>query len=409
VKPVIWRIAYFSPLPPTRSGIADYSYELLPRLAQRVDLTLFVADPDRVIRSLREQFSVRAIEEYPAMRWEYDMALYQVGNGKHHEGIYSTLLRYPGITILHEYFLHHLIVDCTIGRGNSAGYIREMGYGLGAEGLCLARQVRCGQRGQPLFEVPLNERLLDSSLGVIVHSKHVQQRIRERRPHLPTVVVPAPIQNYSSVLSRQDLGCPDKALILASAGQVTKQKQIILALDAFARLRDEFPNAVYLVVGEEPGQDVDLNDWIQQHGLQNAVICTGYVHDVQQFTSWIAAADVLVNLRYPTVGETSATALRGLAAGRPVIVSNDGWYAELPDDVCVKVLPNDADALLAAMRRLASDELLRREMGRRAAEYAYRQHDPDRVAQMYVDSIREILTNTTNWPKTLPGSGAENV
>jgi glycosyltransferase involved in cell wall biosynthesis len=369
VRAARWRVAYFSPLPPVRSGIADYSHELLPRLAERASITLFAADPEHVTGSLRDQFFIRPIEDYPAARWEYDLALYQMGNSRHHQAIYSMLSRFPGVTVLHEYFLHHLVVDSTIGRDNFAGYIREMGYALGSEGLRLAYQVRHGKRGLALFEFPLNERILDSSLGVIVHSRYVQKRIQERRPSLPTKVVPHLNmgQNYFPLLSRRELGCPDEALVFATAGQITTSKQIILALEAFARLRDEFPHALYLVIGEEPGQDIHLNEWLAQHGLEGQVICTGYVPTMRHFVSWIAAADVLVNLRYPTVGETSGTALYGLATGRPTIVFDDGWYAELPDDVCVKVPPNDADALVLAMQRLARDVTLRQDMGQRAA------------------------------------------
>jgi len=194
------------------------------------------------------------------------------------------------------------------------------------------------------------------------------------------------------LLTRQDLGCPDGAPIFASAGQMTEAKQIDVILEAFARLREEFPKALYLMIGEDPAQALCLDDRLKQYDLQESVVSTGYVPDIQQFVSWIAAADVLINLRHPTVGETSATALRGLAAGRPVIVSDDGWYAELPGDVCVKIPPDDVDALLAAMRKLAAEEPSRREMGERAYEYAHRFHEPDRAAQAYVNFVDELLT-----------------
>ena len=118
------------------------------------------------------------------------------------------------------------------------------------------------------------------------------------------------------------------------------------------------------------------------------MISTGYLADMRDFISWIAAADVLVNLRYPTVGETSATALRGLAAGRPVIVSDHGWYAELPDDACVKVAPNDSEALYQAMRRLAENPALRHAIGQRAAAYAQREHSLAAAAQRYLRFYR---------------------
>jgi glycosyltransferase involved in cell wall biosynthesis len=399
-KPASWSIAYFSPLPPTRSGIADYSYELLPYLARRVDVTLFVTN-SRVPDSLRENFDIQPLEDYPALWHMYDVAIYQIGNSEYHEAIYSMALQYPGIVVLHEYFLHHLVVARTIGRGNFSGYIREMGYALGMQGVDWARQVRDGLRELPFFEITLNERVLDSSLGVIAHSEYIRRRIQACHHALPVAVIPQSIGRVSDsdmieesgtpLLSRQDLGYPQDSLVFCTAGQVTKTKQVTLALEAFNDLKDEFPNALYAVIGEEPGRDVNLTDWLAQHSLQKRVIWTGYVPDGTHFTSWVAAADVLVNLRYPTVGETSRTALLGLATGRPVIVVDDGWYAELPDDVCVKVPPNDIDALASAMRELAGDEQLRRKIGRQAIEYARRYHDPEQVAEMYAGFVGDVV------------------
>jgi glycosyltransferase involved in cell wall biosynthesis len=132
--------------------------------------------------------------------------------------------------------------------------------------------------------------------------------------------------------------------------------------------------------------------------LGAAVIYTGYCADLRVFRSWLAAADVVVNLRNPTVGETSATALRGLAAGRPVIVSNHGWYAELPDNACVKVPPDDGEALLAAMRRLASDCELREAIGARAAAYVREEHDLAAAGDRYAAFIEQVLTDAQAAP-----------
>jgi glycosyltransferase involved in cell wall biosynthesis len=221
-------------------------------------------------------------------------------------------------------------------------------------------------------------------------------QIQDVRPDLPVAVVPAPIcTNYEPSRSRGELGCSEDALLFASVGQVIAIKQVTLALETFARLLPDFPQARYAVIGEELKQDLDLQAWLQQRGLGNVVISTGYLADVRDFVSWIAAADVLINLRYPTVGETSATALRGLAAARPVIVSDHGWYAELPADVCVKVKPNDGESLYQAMRRLAGNPALRQEIGQRAAAYAQREHSLATAAQRYLDFIGDIVTGAT--------------
>jgi glycosyltransferase involved in cell wall biosynthesis len=386
------QIAYFSPLPPTRSGIADYSAELLPYLAEAARITLFVEDPAQVAENLRAAFEARPIADFARVYWQYDVALYQMGDSLCHEAMYPVLLRFPGVTVLHDHGLHHFVATRTIPRGDFASYVRELGYALGSAGVDLAYRIQRGEAEHPFYTAPLNERVLDRSLGVIVHSRYAAGQIQAVRPHLPVAVVPAPIGACAeSLRSRQELACPEDALFFVSAGQVISNKQLTLALEAFARLRADYPQARYVVVGDELKHDLDLPAWLAQRGLGDGVMMTGYLADKRDFISWIAAADVVVNLRYPTVGETSATALRGLAAGRPVIVSDHGWYAELPDDVCVKVTPNDGEAIYQAMRRLAGDATLRQAIGRRAAAYAQREHSLAAAARRYVDFIDEIV------------------
>jgi glycosyltransferase involved in cell wall biosynthesis len=405
------RIAYLSPLPPERSGISDYSMELLPYLGQLVRVTLFTDQPLAVSSPLREQYPIFSTEDYPARRWDYDIAVYHMGASRFHKRIYSMLLRYPGITVLHDFGLHHLILERTFVDGVPFGYVREMGYENGVDGIDLAYRVRQGRSLPPAFETPLNARTLDHSLGLVVHSRFAASLVQARRPELAVRIVPAPVRSrWDRLLSRRELGCADDALIFASAGLMTPQKQIPLALEAFSHLAGDFPDALFVVIGEEPrmangeaeGSQQEFARWLHYYHLQDRVICTGFVPELHRFVSWIAAADVLVNLRHPTVGETSATALRGLAAGRPVVVSNQGWYAELPDDVCVKVAPEDLQDLITAMRRLAGDAAARRNLGERARSYAMAEHDPARAAQRYAQVIEEVLSaSMSSVPKHL--------
>lgn len=387
------RLAYFSPLPPQRTGIADYSAELLPYLARHAELTLFADDPAEVDAALQRQFTIQPIAAFAAQRRAYDLALYQMGNSSDfHQSIYRTLLRYPGLVVLHDYVLHHFMVGCTVAQGDTAGYVREMGYALGSAGMQQARAIAQGSQPFPWYDVPLNERLLDVSLGVMVHSRYVEGLIHQRSPHIQTAVISQPMQPVEGCASRRSaLPWPADAIIFASLGQITPAKQIDQALRALARLRRSLPQARLLLVGEVMKEGVDLKGLIRQLGLEDAVHCTGFVGDLQAFAEWTNAADVVVNLRYPTTGETSATALRAMAAGRPVIVSDHGWYAELPDEACCKVPVNDERALYAAMRRLATDVTLRRNLGQMALRYVREQCNVERVAAQYMAFVERIL------------------
>lgn len=393
------RLAFFSPLPPARSGIADYSAELLPHLAQMADLTLFCVDPENVTASLREQFEVRSIVDYAKMRWAFDLPLYQMGtNTTHHEAIFHVLRRFPGVTTLHDVILHPFIADTTAGRGHFAGYTREMGYVLGAKGIHLAWAINQGERAHPLTEFTLNQRVVDLSLGVLVHSNYGRHLIHATRPAAEVRVVPQHIIPYDPQESSRGTGGDDTtlpwredAIVFASAGQIRPAKGIDRVLAAFAKLRHEMPRARYLLVGELFEDEVDLTSLLAQYDLEDDVYMTGYVPDIESFMAWLTKADVVISARYPTMGETSAAVLRSLAAGRPLIVYDHGWYAELPDEVALKTPVLDEGALAAAMRRLGDDADLRQQMGRQARAFAGSQRHPAQIARRYMQAVEDIL------------------
>ena len=254
---------------------------------------------------------------------------------------------------LHEFHVHQLLQL----EHNPAAYGRELGYALGSD------ELRRAQRGirTSLQATPLIRRLLDVSLGVIVHSTYAADRIRALRPALTVDIVPqfaAPPQDGDL---RKQLPWPANVLVFGTIGFLAANKRVDAALDAFAAVHTRRPEVRYLLVGEAPDPDA-LRAAVAARGLSAVVHHEPYVPDLQTFARWVNSIDVLVALRDPTLGETSATVLRGLAAGRPLVVYNHGWYAELPDSV-LKVAPGNAPALLAALSALVDDPQRRQRMG----------------------------------------------
>jgi glycosyltransferase involved in cell wall biosynthesis len=186
------------------------------------------------------------------------------------------------------------------------------------------------------------------------------------------------------------LGIPDGAVLFASYGQITAEKQIELALRAFRRLRENHIPAYYLLVGEA-APDMDLPSLIAGLGLADSVHHLGYAADLPAFVDWLHTADVVVNLRQPTVGETSAVALRAMAAGKPLIAFDHGWYSELPDEAVAKTPPGDETALIRAMTRLAGSAELRRDMGDVELAYVRDNCRPARVADAYIAFLNQLL------------------
>jgi glycosyltransferase involved in cell wall biosynthesis len=385
------RLAYFSPLPPARTGIADYAIELLPALADQAEVTLYVDDPTAVDARVATRWRVRPLAAYGTERWNYDAAIFHMGNSYFHEALYRTLCHYPGIVVLHDYSLHHFMVERSWLQGQPAGYRRELAYALGRTGIQLGQEIRFGQRDLPLFDCPLNERVIDLSLGLIAHSRYVATRVQQRRPGVPVRVISQPKMARRDTVKRRVPEWSNEVLVIASAGQVTPSRQIELTLRAFAEVRRSCPQARYLIVGEWRHPDLSLEQLLNDLHLRGAVRHIGFVEDLAEFDDWIASADVFVNLRHPTVGETSGVVLRALTSGVPVIVSDNGWYGELPDTCCVKVPPQDLAALTTAMRDLVTDAEKRRRLGEQAAIFARQTLSPEHVAAQYVDFVNECV------------------
>ena len=359
------KVAYYSPLPPSRSGIADYSALLLPALRERVDVV--VAEPGK-----------RA----PAA----DLALYHVGNDPDAHGwIVDALRERPGLVVLHEYVLHHLIAGITIGRGDGRGYLDAMERELGVAGRLLGLGVL--DNLLPLLwetqpeRFPLAGVVLDRAHGLVVHSRYVAERARAAGYDGPLWRIAHPAWPMEHVVPAADVaGDP----LVGCFGFLNMNKRIPELLEAFAAFRRERPAARLLLVGAA-GERFDLARRLERLGLTEGVDRVDYVPE-ERLWSLMAACDVLVNLRYPTMGETSGSVVRALSLGKPLVVSDVGWFAELPDGAVLKVPVDETEVeVLTAALGVAADHGAA--LGTAAREYVTREHDLGVVADRYVEAI----------------------
>jgi glycosyltransferase involved in cell wall biosynthesis len=356
------KVAYYSPLPPSRSGIADYSALLLPALEKRIEVE--IARPVRFRRTPKA-----------------DVALYHVGNDPEAHGwIVEAMRRRPGVVVLHELVLHHLVAGITLARGDAPGYLAAMERDYGLAGRLLAYGV-LDNRIPPLWETrpqdfPLAGEILRLAQSLVVHSRYVEEGARaagyEGRialiPH-PAWARPAEIATVGNLI-----GC---------FGHLNESKRIPQLYAAFARLRERLPDARLLVVGGASRRLADLD-------MPEGVTREDYV-DEERLWSLMSECDVIVSLRSPTMGETSGTVIRALSAGRPLVVSDIGWFSELPDTVAVKVAPDEreVETLAAELERLLSNDEGRGTMSAAALQLATTEHALDRIADLYVATLEE--------------------
>lgn len=393
------KIAYFTPVSPQKTGIADYSErELLPYLSKYAEIDIFI---DKGIKPTNPEiirnFHVYHYAEYESMKDQFDIVLYHMGNNEFHEFIYNYLIKYPGITILHDIYLHGFLWSCSISRGDKERYLNEFEYCHGLNGLMTGKEaVETGV--YPEFKYPLIKRITDKSYGVICHSEFGVEKIMESNSEVFVAKINHPlripeeikvIDQINTELLRKDLGISNEQRVITSFGFISAHKRYPILLSVFKRFLKEYPDSILLLVGEDL---VGIDKLIYDLNLEKSVRTTGYT-PFNRIIDYLALSDFCINLRYPTAGETSGSVLRIMAAGKPVIVSNVGWFSEIPDSCCLKV---DVDSyeektLLECMKALAGDEQLRKTIGRNAQRYVIKEHDPDKISNEYYKFINNIL------------------
>ncbi len=385
----------FSPLPPRRSGIAAYSAELVAALGVRRRVLVVVERAADIVALPGAEVTCQA--GYAAAGWLRALPhVYQLGNNAEHGFVLRACLRRPGVLVLHDPVLHHLVEELTLGVGDRDGYAAALAYGHGAGGRQVARLRELGVFSDAQrYRMPLHDRVVDASAGVLVHSAHAAARVHGTR-QVPVRVVrhhvsPAVWQwdRVDQAMARRRLGLPAEVPVLLSLGFATAPKQLPLVLRALARLRDAGQDFRY-VVGGAAEAALELPRLVTALGLQDRVVLTGWLEE-DAFFAWTRAADLLVNLRFPVGGETSGTLTRALGMGLPALVFDHGPAAEWPDDVVFKIA-FAADPLPGLIERLGAllrDRAGLAAQGRRAMLVSRATGSVALSAEAYLAAIRD--------------------
>ena len=397
------RLAYFSPLPPARSGISDYSAELIPHLSRFFDITLFVSQQE-VDSTAFGGLSWHRLQDFKRLHEQkpYDYLIYHIGNSLEHEHIYRYALQYPGVLVLHDFVLHHFIAGITLDRGDRQGYLEHLNleYGESAEQIAqqiLSPGISAQDRYRLFMRYPMNGLLIRRSLGVVCHSEHVRKMVTDIASDMKVCRVPMGIripeaEPNDMQRARTELGLSQNDFIIASFGLVTPNKRIDKVLRALAKMRERYPRSRYLLVGDVE-VTYPIRELVTRLNLQQSVEFIGYT-SMKHFERYIQAANVCVNLRFPTAGETSAGLLRIMAAGRPVLVSDTGSFSEIDDEIVLKVGIDNQGKEEVLIERflclLAERSDIAEKIGASARRHVIESHSLDGCARKYRDFLFEL-------------------
>jgi glycosyltransferase involved in cell wall biosynthesis len=374
------RIAFFGPLNPVPSGISDYDEELLPLLRQHFDVDVFFTN------------EIKRQDAYPHgdflirnRRNPYDLTLYQIGNSLLHEIMYGYLFQFPGATVFHDLCLHHSRAKMLLMRGLFDHYNDEALNAHPEEPL-VGKLVRGGMGGDLLlYSFPFVRLIVESSLAVGAHTDWAVQSLQKFQT--PAIKIPMAVD----VTTKRDAGSSNPSeILIASFGFVTPEKRISWVLDIVKELRYFYSNIRYAIVGEVASH-YDVAEEIRSRNLQDIVQITGRTSR-EEFHQWMSRADIVINLRYPSAREMSATLLRAMALGKPVLMSRLLHLQEIPADAVIQVRPDHEQAdLFHNLWQLIESKSLREKIGRKAAEYIQTHHRSDQMLKQYIELIETSL------------------
>ncbi|MDR3703566.1 MAG: glycosyltransferase [Candidatus Sulfopaludibacter sp.] len=364
-------VGFFSPLPPARTGVADYSAALLGELRRH-----------------------GPVDVAPARS---HVALYHLGNNGQHAAIYRRALETPGVIVLHDAVLHHFL----LGQLDRAAYIQEFVYNYGEWNRSLAADLwreRAASGSDPrYFAYPMLRRIAERALAVIVHNPAAAAAVQQHAPAARVVEIPhlfhAPaLPSESQALRfRQRLGAGAGTRLFGVFGYLRESKRLFSVIQAFAKVHAELPQTALLIAGAFAS--TDLARAVQPLLSAPGIIRLPYLKE-REF--WLAASalDAGINLRYPAAGESSGIAIRLMGLGKPVMLTDSAECARFPEDACIRIPsgPAEADSLRAHLILLTSMSVVARAIGRRGARHIRQHHRVESIGNRYWELLSEYCT-----------------
>ena len=368
------RVHWVSPLPRAQTDIAHYTRRILPELAAATDLVLWT-DAKDWDRALYDFAPVRHLDPDRITPRDFALAnrpgqgpgpgpeavFVNMGNSwPFHAGFLRMIQRIPSVIVLHDMAIQEMCFDA-MERDLFPRDIYEanMARWHGAAGQAAVRDVFEGRRsaGDLTQEYPGFELTLTRAVSVLTHTP-VAQKAVEATGTVPTYLRPLPYRPSAAVPSyiRSRVG----GLRLVQFGYTGPNRRLQNVLEALSPLKDDID--FQLDIFGMPW-DMDLIRRCRDElGLRHHVHLHGFV-DEDVLDAALSRAQLAFNLRNPTMGEASGSQMRIWNAGVPAVVTDLGWYADLPPETVFKIDPGqETQALQDLIRRLDAEPALGREV-----------------------------------------------
>lgn len=377
-----------SPWPDQRNGIADYAYEITRSGNAKVRLVSEALSPRHIPGKVNQE-SVEGFLTAPGQR-----RLYHFGNNPDHSFLVPLFLRHPGVVVIHDASLHYLAekTDMAVpgffryAVTDQVGSKADMLFRLWSSGL---KQI------QDYTEVKCITWLKGAS-DVIVHSQYAKRMVAGSLPNSKIHVIPHFAYLYGGynlarsrrAAARKALNVPEDTFVVSTLGFVTRHKQYDSVLRGISALGQKAHSVKYYIAGAVCLEEYDIDADIREANASGFVTKLGYVSE-DAMETLLYASDLVINLRYPTFGESSGSTARALGAGAVLVVPEAGAFAEIPSETCFHVRSaKDVSKDITGIILSCLDQPEQLEYKRQAAiDYAYTQITPERCAARYEEIL----------------------
>lgn len=394
-----YRVAYLSPWPPLKNGIADYSYSLVKELQNLCELFIFYPEQEDLSDTIDSclNIPVLPISSFRNYQDLFDIVIYHIGNNLAHVDIYELAWEIPGIVVIHDYNIHPFFQHFYIKK-NQEWLYRKALYWYGERGQSAWKKYKQTGEKSNIFDFPLTEALAARSKAVIVHNQWTAKKFNasglrnvfssHHGAHIRSFVSQEQrIQIYNA------FNLDENSFYVGVFGFINLHKRLEPIIASISKLVLEGYPIVLLIVGEINDTRVNINDLMEMYKLSlENLIHTSYV-DSDSFDKYISICDVLINLRYPTLGESSGSLFRSLAFGIPSIVSNINQFSELPNSIVWKAdVDNDeVEQLIGYIKYLCRNPQVRTSIGVNAREFVKSFSSFERISEEYYKVIQFVL------------------
>ena len=390
------KLAYFSPLPPQKSGISEYSKELLPYLSDYYDITLIVEQKECENLYKDIKFEIQSPNWYKENKNIFDRVLFHFGNSTLHLYMMEAIKEKNAVVVLHDFFLSGVYAHEELNSNKNNFWSNELYNSHGYKAL----QKRFSEQTDEntLLEFPCNFDILKNATGVIVHSSYSKKLFedfyeksnRQIWTHIPLL--------REEVSKNIEIFKPKDDFIISSFGFLDNSKQNHILLEAFISSKlSKIKECKLIFVGESsnPQYLKELKVKIKKHSLEDRVTITGWT-DNQTFSNYLATTNIAVQLRTKSRGETSAAVLDCMNYAIPTIVNANGSFAELDKNSVFMLEDNfTVKELEIALETLYYDENQRENLSKNAKKEIQTKHNPKICAKQYFEAIENSYKNST--------------